>query len=192
MAAYGRGYCFCQLHILYTSPFLSALTPLLLSIGVPNPPGGCVGVCSKRWPCSYLLLHDSLLEPRTNHGLAPFLLGSAPHAGPVGSLHHALLLASLDALLQGRVETALGAGGRGIGRADGRGGLFAARVVGRDGVVADAADGGCGEGAVGGAEGAGAPARCWCGCGQHGCCVCVCAMWVVEMLVNSAVYTSGR
>lgn len=102
---------------------------------------------------SYLLLHDGLLKSRTNHGLAPLLLASAPNGSSVGCLHDALLLALLDALLERAIEASLRAQRSGIGAADGRriGPLTKTGVVGRDWVIGDAAYRGGGKGAGDGA-----------------------------------------
>jgi len=87
------------------------------------------------FPSTYLVCHDSLLETRANHSPLAGLLAPAPDTLTVRGLRDTELLALLYALLEDLVLAALGGSGRGIGGRNGRPGMAAFGVVGRDGVV---------------------------------------------------------
>lgn len=96
----------------------------------------------------YLILHNSLLEPRPAHGNLPWLLAPAPNALVVRRLlcPHALAVGNI--LLQHLIERALGRCGRDIGLRDVRRWGAVGRVVGgrclggRRGRLVGAEDGG--------------------------------------------------
>jgi hypothetical protein len=91
----------------------------------------------------YLIIHDHLLESRSNHGFLSGLLATAPHSLSVGGLHAPALFTLGNRLLQWLVHVAFAACGGCIGAADWRGCRAVFGVVGGDWVVGQ-------EGAVGG------------------------------------------
>lgn len=104
--------------------------PLLTSLQFPS-----VFSLPPSFPSTYLVCHDSLLETRANHGPLAGLLAPAPDTLAVRGLRDTELLALLYALLEDLVLAALGGSGRGIGGRNGRPGMAAFGVVGRDRVI---------------------------------------------------------
>ena len=97
-------------------------------------------VCfSPSFSSTYLVCHDGLLKTRANHSPLAGLLAPAPDARAIRGLHGAQLLALLYALLKDLVLAALGGCGHCIGGRNGRPGMAAFRVVGRDWVVGSGA-----------------------------------------------------
>lgn len=107
---------------------------------------------------TYLVVHNHLLESRSNHSFLSGLLATAPNTFSVGRLHDSALLSLGNRLLQWLVHVAFAAQGHGIGAADGRGCRTVLGVVGWDGVVGAADERGAGEGAGDGGVGAAAAA----------------------------------
>jgi hypothetical protein len=124
----------------------STSLPLLLSqfllYPLPVPRMTCFGGGRTR-DIPYLIIHDHLLESRSNHSFLSGLLAAAPHSLPVGRLHASTLFALGNGLLQWLVHVAFAACGGCIGAADWRGCRAVFGVVGGDWVVGQ-------EGAVGG------------------------------------------
>ena len=115
---------------------------------------------------TYLLINNSLLEPRPNHSRAPLLLTPTPNTRSIRRLQLPLLLARLDALLESSIETPRCVLCLSVRGTDGRRILLGVRVVGWHWVLGHAAWGAGCEGAEGGRaeECAGAGAREGWGC----------------------------